>query len=171
MPNPTVTPTGDSGLVLVNLAWLLASTARWQTITGKLTAAEAMESIYPIEMDDTSDSAEIRPRAVVYFAEYTRNEVSLQTYDRQGKLRLAVELDIAREYVGNLWDEEISFRNDVDLLESQMCALSGTATDYVGTNTHYKFGSFQRIDCGPVNPATENGDRFYGCVWEFNWRN
>lgn len=173
MPAPTITPTGELGKSLYGLAYLLASTAQFQSITGAANAAAALAFVH-VDADDTPDSPDDRPRAIVEFErQYSREDAAIKTFDSVGALLLSLEF--APSAADSPWDELLEFCERVDTIKSQMQTLAGTGTGPFAGETHFNARRISLV-AGPtafteVRGAAGGESRayLYGCVLRVDW--
>jgi len=171
---PTLAPTGSLGKSLANLAWLVASSATFQTLVGALDATSAMGSVY-VEADDLG--AAPRPRAIVFFHEYRREKIALSTFAVRGSLFLSFEFPPSAAYAppagtGNVWDEYLEFCNRADAIVAEMEALQGQgSTGYLAGESYLSVSEFELLDGPSAIPETkgigaaEARDYFFGCTF------
>ena len=177
MPVPTIIPTGVQGIAELGLAYLVASTAQFQTLTNTSTALAALAFVH-CESDDTANMTAIRPRAMIHMSDkYTEESESLVTFNKNPVLWLTFEFPVTAKYIGNLWNERIEFMNRVDTILGQMRALNGQGTGYPSMTS----GGFQlahtpilsmELSGGPTRVADANGigseeelQLFYGVTY------
>ena len=174
MPAPSTTATGSLGKALVSLAWLIASTTKFQTVTGAASATAAMAYVH-IETDDTADTTETLPRAIVHFAnEYGRTRTALNEFSASGTMIFSFEFASTISATRNRWNEFIAFMNDVELIISQMEALVGTGTGYHSGESHLQIDTITLADgpgCKTLIPRmdAETPQNIYGVTYAVTW--
>ena len=181
----TVTPTGNQSIYLAGIAWLIASSANFQALTGSASAAAALVHV-PTESDDSETTGSTRPRAIVASAgSFKSNRISLNQFRPSGAVWVSFEFapSAAVHAEGpledRLWDEMTEFLNRVDLVLTDVVAANGTGLGYLqiaGGESQVAFDSFELID-GPFQlhevrgegSAGENPAYCYAEVFEFAW--
>lgn len=178
----TQAPAGNFSTGVAGVAWLIASSANFQTLVGQLSAADALPYV-KLEADDTEESGSARPRAIVYPAleGYAEEAVALDNF--RPHLRFWVSLEAVppntitsetpRET--RLWDEMLWFGNLFDSIIADCLANQGAGSGYPGTNLSQVRLKSIRLIGGPAaieevraeGPLGEVCEYFYGVTFEF----
>ncbi|MDQ3288918.1 MAG: hypothetical protein M3Q42_11810 [Pseudomonadota bacterium] len=121
------------------VALLLASTAKWQELTGTATYLLALAYIHQFQEDEDAD-APVRPRAIVQQTERSRRIVGTGTWAGEGACLLSLELEyteptpLAPATTGG---QQTWFMLQVNTLEEQMRAISASRVNAPGkTHSH-----------------------------------
>ena len=159
-----VTATGILALPMANLAALLASSASFRTLVGAGSAAAALAFIYYPEADDTSDTVQTRPRAIVSLPqEFASKKTAVSSWHRTGALWLSVELAPASQYLGVIQDEAISVLNTLGAIQAEMEANAGN-------DTYLNVLDFTVVQGpGPVITTNEGNAYFWAITWLCSW--
>ncbi|SRR5258708_35555087 len=150
----TVTPTGHQGIWLSGVAYLIASSATFQSLVGALTAAQALLHVATIA-DDTEGAGTTRPRAIVTpsegfglrcisldrFAARFASDVSFEIVPSA-----AIEAETTSE--DRYWDEMTAFCNTLDAIFNDVIGIQGAGTGYVSGQSQVRLHSIELLEMG-----------------------
>lgn len=139
----TVDATTDEGRAIQNLLYLVASTAKFRSEMGVATAALALAFCHQ-EADDTADSTATRPRVIAVEDGYDIEDTESHNDRSSGEIVLSFEWPVGAGDLGKPADEKARFLNVVELIVSQMRALSGSGTGYFAGCTHFCIADIRR---------------------------
>ncbi|HJT35719.1 MAG TPA: hypothetical protein VJ783_27065 [Pirellulales bacterium] len=178
----TVVPSGHEGIFIAGVAYLIASSANFQSLVGAPDAAHALPFV-KLEADDTEESGSTRPRVIVTPSpQFALRKVALQKFRPQGGVYVSFELPPTASILseGNredrLWDETLDFYNKVDPILLDCMNLQGTSPGGIAGLSQVAIHQIQLLD-GPtaVNEVREEGHAgevaqyFYGATYLFEF--
>lgn len=180
----TVTPTGHQGIFAAGVAWLIASSANFQTLVGAGSANAALAHVAN-QADDTEESGSTKPRAIVWPAEFRMQKVALNQYAPGGSVdvsfeippKTAIESESTRE--DRLWDEFVDFCNTVDAILADIAAAQGLGSGYLGGGNSQVAVDLIELTEGPFDVSETRAEGmlgevagyFWAAVYRFHWVN
>lgn len=178
-----VAPTGNQGIFLAGVAWLIANSPTFQAIVGQANNPTDAFAHVTFETDDTEESGSSRPRAIVYPAsQFDLHKVALQRYRPSGGVWVSfefppsnsIEQEATRE--NRMFDEMLAYCNQVDGIFADIMAIQGTAGGYVSGLSHVALHSISLMEGpAPVFESREEGEAgevaqyFFGATYLFTF--
>lgn len=151
-----VTPSGQVAYPLAKLAALLAAST---TFVNEVTSASA-HTHYP-EADDTSDSTDTRPRAIIQFGpSRSAKKVGNNVWEKRGQLVLSFEF-LPGSGLTTYADQLLDFANKTGAIMAEMEELAGDFP--VSGESYLNMVGWEEIEGpGRCDPQHENDVLFYG---------
>jgi len=149
-------------LPITNLRALAAASARWQTLTGSASAAQAADRIYKNSARGIEDHP--RPRMIVGTAgNRSLVKQTSTSWFMEAPLFLEVEIETPEELIGDHNAAHDWFLGEIETIIEEMAALAGSA-GYLDVN------QFNEVE--PPLPFDEplNDEReYWGTVYEVQY--
>lgn len=178
----TITPSGHFSTGLAGVAWLIASSAKFQALVGAADAAHALSSV-KVEADDTEESGSARPRAIVYPAigGFGLKKVALDNFRPTIALYVSfevppsatIETEASRE--DRFWDEQLAFLNTIEGILDDCTTNQGVGAGPVAGISQVSLSEIELLE-GPsaiqevreAGEAGEGAQYFYGITFVFH---
>ncbi|HWB13342.1 MAG TPA: hypothetical protein VG826_29220 [Pirellulales bacterium] len=179
----TQTPTGNLPVGTIGVAWLIASSANFQSLVGAANALEALERVAFPESDDTEESGLARPRAIVRLANegFEERRVALNEFRPFMRFLVSLEalppggvlLESPRQV--RLKDEDLWIKNLCQSILDDCKATEGIGTGYDSSRSQVSCSSIRLLDGPSAAPLEvraegelgETAEYFYGATFEF----
>lgn len=167
--------TSEEARFPVGLRYLVAASATFQTITGAASTAAALSYVH-FDADDTSDSTETRPRAIIDLSQYEASRIALATFGHTGGVYLTFEFSPSSSYSANRDDALIEHLDRIGRIRREMQVLQGAgagSTPFTG-ETYVSIGRMQlivlphRVDLVPGD-ASETVKAIYQSTYLVEW--
>ncbi len=168
--------TSEEARFMVGLRYLVAASSTFQTLTGAAYTAAALSYVH-FDADDTSDSTETRPRAIIDLSQYDASRIALATFGHVGGVYLTFEFSPSTDNSANRDDALIEHLDRIGKIRREMQVLQGTGqaggTPFTG-ETYVTIGRMQmivlphRVDLVPGD-ASETVKAIYQSTYLVEW--